>query len=85
MESENLSVEILHVTRDPRKHRIRRILIAVNDGEPISLNFSAQTSPTMLKENIPLKASEGDVINVKAICSEAGYKEATITVPGNDL
>jgi hypothetical protein len=81
VEKGTLAIQARHVTRNPRDHRIRKVVITKNSEEPLEFFFSTQTTPTMFIEEIPLKAAAGDTIQVKAICSAAGSAEASLTVP----
>ena len=76
-----LSVEIFHVTKDPREHLIRKIEIHKNDEEPTVFRAAAQTSPVSLKKAIPFPASPGDHIRIKAFCNESGPTEETYIIP----
>ena len=75
-----LHIEIKHISRNPREHRIRRIFIYVNDSEPRELYLSHQTTLASDIEDIELDAKPGDRIRVKAFCSDSGEKEATLVV-----
>ncbi len=83
---QQLHITMEHVTKNPRKHRIRRISVTVNNGPAKDFFYSSQTSGKGMDVIIPLKAKAGDVIHVKAVCSEAGSgtKEITVTEPLTD-
>lgn len=76
-----LHAEIRHVTDNPRRHHIRRLYVYKNDAPIENFPYAKQTTPTSLIQDVPIEASSGDVIRVKAVCSEAGYKEETLIVP----
>lgn len=80
-QEKNLHLEIEHVTKNPRAHFIRNIVIYKNDVEIKKSLHVQQTSHAMLVEDAALEAASGDVIRVKARCNEAGYKEETFVIP----
>lgn len=80
-DKKNLHVEMQHVTKNPRKHFIRKLSIAKNGKEIDSRAYVQQTTAAMLIEDIPLEAVTGDVVRIEAICNEAGRKEATLVIP----
>ena len=77
----NFHVEADHVTKNPRKHFIRKLFIDKNGIEVDSRSYVQQTTTTMLIVDIPLEAVTGDVLRVEAVCNEAGRKEATLVIP----
>ncbi len=80
LEGQNLLVSMDHITHDPREHRIRLIIVTTEGGEEEKFFYAAQSSPTVHSVKLPLKASAGDRISVKALCSEAGYAMEELTV-----
>lgn len=80
-EKKVLVVDIKHVSDNMRKHHIRRIQVFKNDADPLEYSLVKQTSGAGLVHKVPLNAKSKDQIRVKAICSEAGYKEATLIIP----
>ncbi len=75
-ESQHLSFSIRHLTKDPRAHYIRRIIIFLNDKEWKVLRFSSQMNTSEILQTLPLELQKEDVVKVLAICNEAGRKEA---------
>lgn len=76
-----LHITLRHVTHNVREHRIRRLIIYKNDEEIKSYYMPSQPSPKGIDKKVSLEAESGDEIRVKAICSEAGIGEATLTIP----
>ncbi|MFA5059761.1 MAG: hypothetical protein WC676_03955 [Candidatus Omnitrophota bacterium] len=76
-----LTVQAEHVSKNPRKHYVRRIAVSKNQEDPVGFSFSSQNSASRVFEQIPFQANRDDVIHAKLICSEAGQSEATITIP----
>ena len=79
-EKEILHISIDHVTHRPRKHLIRKLIIYKNDKEVSSRSVIVQTSPRQLKTEVSISALLGYKIDVKAICSEAGIKTASVVI-----
>lgn len=77
----NLHIEIRHVSINPRKHFIRRLLVYKNDEEVEKRAYVQQTTAAMLIEDVPLEAATGDVVRVEAVCNQAGRKDATLMIP----
>jgi len=76
-----LTVEIKHNTRDLTEHYIRKISVYKNTEEPNHFSFVSQPAATGLTKEISVDLVPGDVVRVKAVCSEAGFKEETLIVP----
>ncbi len=76
-----LHAELRHVTDNQRQHHIRRLYVYKNDAPTQKFSYVKQTTATRLIQDVPLDASSGDTIRVKAVCSEAGYKEETLVIP----
>lgn len=82
--SKVLKVSMVHVTTNPGDHFIRKIEVFKN-GESVKVyHFARQPSAREVSLEIPLEAKEGDVIEVKAICNQAGSKTESLTVPSED-
>jgi len=79
-DKKTLHIEMIHVTNNLREHHIRRIFIYQNDQEVQDIRLVTQTTASMLIQDVPLEAKEGDVIRIKAICKEGGYKEEELTI-----
>ena len=78
-ETKTLHIDIKHVSDSLREHNIRRIIIYRNEEEAQALNFNTQKPPG-LTEDVVVETKSGDILRVKAISSEGGKKEATLTV-----
>lgn len=79
-EAESLMITVHHKTYDLIEHRIRRLIVYVNDKEIEAFQYIKQPSAEELTQQLSLKVEPGDVIRVKAICSKAGYKEETLVI-----
>ena len=77
----NLHIEMDHVSTSLREHRIRRLIVYKNDEKLINMVLTTQTSNSKVIEDVTVDAKAGDVIRIKAFCSEAGSGEAEITIP----
>jgi len=80
-ETEILHVSLIHRSSDPRSHRIRKIILYQNDEETDHFFYPKQTNGAGLEEDLYIEVESGDVVRIKAICSEAGSGEAEITIP----
>lgn len=79
-----LHISVQHVTHYERIHYIRQLRVRKNDEEPLVFYLSHQTSHLGFDKDIPMEAKPGDRIWVKAICSEAGYREVTYEIPAEE-
>ena len=84
-EHQSLTMNIFHVSDNVRDHFIRRFIISKNDGQDIKAFTFAMQKPKGLFKTVIYEAKEGDVINVKAICSQAGILETSMTVKKNQV
>jgi hypothetical protein len=76
-----LHVKMTHVSHNLRKHYIRTIIVYKNDEEILQHRYpTTQTSPGGVEDDFPLKAVKGDVIRVKASCSQGGIGEQTLKI-----
>jgi len=80
-EKKNLHVGMQHVTKNPRKHFIRRLSVVKNGEAVDDRSYVQQTTATMLVDDIHLEAVTGDVLRIEAICNKAGREEAVLVVP----
>lgn len=80
LETKTLHIEMSHVSTNLRKHHIRRIVVFKNDQEIEDLYLNTQTTASSVVQDVVLNAKDKDVIRVKAICSEAGFAEGSLTV-----
>lgn len=76
-----LKVLIHHTTEDPQEHYIRRILVTKNQEEPRKFSYNRQPSNQEFLVELSLEMGSKDQVVVKAICSKAGTKEASLTLP----
>ncbi len=81
LEKRNLHIEAEHVTKNPRKHFIRQIIVYKNDVRVEKRFYVQQTSASMLTEDFALEAASTDALRVEVVCNEAGRKEATLVIP----
>lgn len=75
-----LDVEIKHVTVNVVKHYIRKVIIYKNDQEIFNKTYPRQPQPQGFEEQITVAAKVGDILHVKAFCSEAGIGEEKLEV-----
>ena len=80
LEIKTLHIEIKHVSDSLREHHIRRLIVYRNDEEVQTLNFNTQKPPG-LETDIIVETKPGDTLRVTAICSEAGNREQSLTIP----
>lgn len=76
-----LHIEVRHVSKNPRKHFIRKLLLSKNNKELESFSYVQQTTAAALIQDVSLESVTGDVITVEAVCNEAGRKEETLIIP----
>jgi len=76
-----LYVYMDHLSRNNRKHFIRKTVISVNGKEVTTESNRQQIDPNGYAFSIDLKAKENDSIMVKAYSTMGGVAEATIVVP----
>lgn len=81
LEKKNFHVEARRVTKDPRKHFIRQIVVYKNNMEARKCFYVQQTSASMLSRMPLWKRSPGDVPRVEAVCNEVGREEVTFVIP----
>ena len=80
-ETKTLHIDLAHISKDPREHFIRKLVVFQNDKEVKVYRFNRQTSPQGLTQDVTFEALSGDVIRVLAVCNEAGRKEEEIKIP----
>ncbi|MFH1359948.1 MAG: hypothetical protein ABIJ41_02805 [Candidatus Omnitrophota bacterium] len=80
-ENQILHIVVSHNTHNLTKHRIRKVIVYLNDQEVLNKNYVKQMSASELVNDIAVQAKPGDIISVKAICSEAGYKQESLIIP----
>jgi len=77
-----LDAVIIHNVSNPKAHFIKKVDIALNGQEIITLNFSSQDNNASQKVKCPvLEAKRGGILSVEAYCSISGKlkKEIKIT------
>lgn len=74
-----LSVTITHTSANFNSHYINQVTGTKNGGQVISESYTSQPSNTMIYE-YSVNATSGDVIQVTAICTQAGIITRSITV-----
>ncbi len=79
-ETQILSIKVLHVSQRDHKTYIRRIIVSRNNEEVAKDVFPAQAA-WGLEHEVKVETKSGDVLVVKAICSDAGSKEESLTIP----
>ena len=80
-QKKNLHIEMRHVTKNPRKHFIRKLSVSKNGTEIDSRSYVQQTTAAMLIADVPLEAVPGDVLRAEAVCNTAGRNETTLVIP----
>ncbi len=79
--TKKLHIDITHPSSHLRKHHIRKITILKNDKQVQSINLTNQTNGNSVIDDIFIEAVKGDIIKVKAKCSDAGPKEESLIIP----
>jgi hypothetical protein len=76
-----LTAAVMHDTKEPLKHYIKRVDVGLNGKNVIKQNLSKQDNQTAqtVAYLIP-EAKKGDKISVEAYCSQGGDLEREITV-----
>jgi hypothetical protein len=75
-----LYVYMDHLSRDHRKHYIRKTVIFVNGEEVATESNRQQTDPNTYAFSVGLEAKETDTIMVKAYSTEGGVAEGSVVV-----
>ena len=78
VESQKLNVTITHGVSDPDTHHIESVTVSVNGEEVISKNYDTQPTKNEFTYQYDVEASEGDTIEVQAVCSQVGSISETI-------
>ena len=81
VDKKKLHIEIEHVSHNLLTHHIRKITIFRNEQQVKNFTLPSQTHPSQVIRDVDLEAKAGDTIQVQAICSEGGRKEATLIIP----
>jgi len=75
-----LYVYMDHLSRDHRKHYIRKTVISVNGKEVATESNRQQIDPNVYAFSVGLEAKENDTVMVKAYSMEGGVAEASVVV-----
>ncbi len=78
--NQTLSVTITHAVSDPSTHYVKSVIVYKNDVKIIHENYTSQPSTDTFTYHYTLEATDGDVIEVTAICSISGQISRSITV-----
>ncbi len=81
LDNQKLHFDITHVSRELPQHRIRKVVIYINDQEYKTLRYVTQTNGAHLIDDLTVNAKPGDSIRVVAVCSDSGRGEQTLIVP----
>ena len=79
-ETKILKADIIHPTTNMRKHHIRLVKVYKNGEEMDSKYVPRQISPEGYKYETKIDAQPGDVLSVKAYCSDGGEREESLTL-----
>jgi len=80
VENKILTIDVKHVTKNPRKHHIRKLVVFKNGEELEIFRYVTQATSQGFSQEFSMDTEEGDVIRVKAYCNEAGIKEELLVV-----
>ena len=75
-----LHIDVMHVSSDLPDHRIRKMVVYKNELALRTFYYANQRATGILQD-VDLDLQPGDTVKVLAICSEAGQKEETMTIP----
>jgi len=68
-----LTVTALHDVKDPAKHYINKVTVAVNGMPMVTQNFMSQTNKVaQISQYTIIDAMPGDAISVNAVCNYRG-------------
>ena len=79
-ETQILTIRVYHVSQRTRTHYIRRIVVSRND-EPVTEDLFPSQNPWGIEHQVKVETKSGDVLTVKATCSDVGMKEESLTIP----
>lgn len=75
-----LEIDMRHISDDANRDYIRKIVMYVNGNEEGVKYNRKQVDPARFKESFEFLAKDGDVIKIKAYCSDGGVGEAELAV-----
>ena len=83
-EKQILLADIAHISDKADEHYIRKIILQVNNDNPQIFNYRKQVKPNKFEVKLPLELQPGDVVKLKAQCSQGGDLEASLAIPEED-
>lgn len=84
-ELEVLEYKIAHISKNPRDHHIRKMLVLVNDEEAKVVRFVTQTSSRGMAGKLHLKAAVGDTVILRVFCNKAGHSEESLEIISTEI
>ena len=75
-----LHISLEHITKDPRRHYIRKITVTKNNEKPMEFHYSSQPTTSSLSQDVSIELKAKDTIAVTAICNKAGRKTETLKI-----
>ena len=75
-----LHINLEHITKDPRRHYIRKITVTKNNEKPMEFHYTSQPTTSSLSQDVSLDLKAKDTIAVSAICNKAGRKTETLKI-----
>jgi len=75
-----LLMDIKHISKNPRSHYIRKVIIYLNEEEVGLFRYRVQKAHG-IKVELGLDTKEGDLIRVEAVCNKRGKLEADLLIP----
>lgn len=80
MDTDVLTVTVVHVTADVNTHYIYEIVVQKNSVQVDIATYTSQSDSSQVIETFTVPAEEGDVLTVTAKCSVSGQKTEELTV-----
>ncbi|MCD4782119.1 MAG: hypothetical protein K8S27_16460 [Candidatus Omnitrophica bacterium] len=80
-DSQVLSIDIWHLSRDLKDHYIRRIEVTHKKNKPQVFYLNRQTKKNHFKYEVDLKADAEDTVKVKINCIKGGTKSVVFVIP----
>jgi hypothetical protein len=80
LSSKTLTVEITHNVGDPNSHFVEFVEIRVNSSLITTETYTSQPTSSAFTYQYNINATEGDTIEVTAICSVSGSITRSLTV-----
>jgi hypothetical protein len=79
-EEKTIDVEITHSVSNPNTHYVNKIEVRINDELYETFDYTSQSGSSFSYTLDSIEASEGDEIEVKAICNQGGQITRQLTV-----